>query len=85
MPFTGYATMPESQWAPTAVTHERSLSGRISGDGLAKARALTAVVTDETRWRGAYLCVSGCTEDEPARSRAPGWARRGLQEIGTET
>jgi hypothetical protein len=61
----------EPQWAHAAAIHEKSLPGRVPADTLALLRDVTARMTIATGWRGAYLYVSPCTEQD---RRSPHYA-----------
>jgi hypothetical protein len=54
----------EPDWAKAAAVHEASLAGRVPADTLALLREVMAKMTVATGWRGAYLYVSPCTEQD---------------------
>ena len=54
----------EPQWARAAAVHEQSLSGRLPAATLGLAREIMAAMTAGTRWRGSFLYISRCTEED---------------------
>ena len=54
----------EPQWARAAAVHQESLSSRAPAATLALVKDAMLRMTTSTRWRGAYLYVSPCTEED---------------------
>jgi len=59
----------EPQWARAAAVHEQSLSGGLPAATLGLAREVMAAMTAGTRWRGSFLYISRCTEEDAVHRR----------------